>query len=98
MGQVWCLIVSIPDLCTLAYFSSSRCCGLVAQGDTLIFSCIRGIGSFLGVQNFEFQYNLGGFQKNKYFLEYEDFVDIFWGCHKIGLYLGVISMHFRVDS
>ena len=29
---------------------------------------------------------------------YEDFVDIFWGHHKIGLYLGVISMHFRVFS
>ena len=28
----------------------------------------------------------------------EDFVDIFWGHHKIGLYLGVISMHFRVLS
>ena len=38
---------------------------------------------------------IGGFQKNKYFLGYEDFVDIFWGHHKIGLYLGVISMHFR---
>ena len=25
-----------------------------------------------------------------------DFVDIFLGHHKIGLYLGVISMHFRV--
>ena len=24
---------------------------------------------------------------------YEDFVDIFWGHHKIGLYLGVIFMH-----
>ena len=29
---------------------------------------------------------------------YEDFADIFWGHHKIGLYLGVISMHFRVFS
>ena len=26
---------------------------------------------------------------------YEGFVDIFWGHHKIGLYLGVISLHFR---
>ena len=31
---------------------------------------------------------LGGFQKNYYFWGYEDFVDIFWGHHKIGLYLG----------
>ena len=37
-----------------------------------------------------------GFSKNEYFWGYEDFVDIFWGHHKIGLYLGVISMHFRV--
>ena len=29
---------------------------------------------------------------------YEVFVDIFWGHHKIGLYLRVISMHFRVFS
>ena len=46
---------------------------------------------------------LGGFQKNDYFLGYENFVDIFffWGggvIIKIGLYLlylGVISMHFK---
>ena len=25
-------------------------------------------------------------------------MDIFWGHHKIGLYLGVISMHFKVFS
>ena len=34
-----------------------------------------------------------GFQKNEYFWGYEDFVDIFWGHHKNGLYLGVISMY-----
>ena len=33
-----------------------------------------------------------------YFLGHEDFEDIFWDHHKIGLYLGVISMHFRVFS
>ena len=38
----------------------------------------------------------GGFQKNDLFGGYGDFVDIFWDHHKIGLYLGVISMHFRV--
>ena len=32
----------------------------------------------------------------EYFLVYEDFVDIFWGHHKIGLYLQVICIHFRV--
>ena len=40
----------------------------------------------------------GGGQKNENSFGYEDFVDIFWGHHKIGLYLGVISMHFRVFS
>ena len=29
------------------------------QGDTLVFSCIRRLGPFFGVQNFEFQYFLG---------------------------------------
>ena len=62
-----------------------------------MFSYIRRLRSFFGVQNFEFQYFLG-FQKNEYFLGYEDFVDIFLGHHKIGLYLGVISMPFRVSS
>ena len=34
------------------------------QGYTLKFSYIRRPGSFLGVQNFEFQYFLGGFSEN----------------------------------
>ena len=46
----------------------------------------------------KFHYFLGVFRKNEYFLEYEDFVYIFWVYHKIGLYLGVISVHFRVFS
>ena len=58
------------------------------MGRTLIFSYIRRLGPFLRVQNFEFQY----------FLEHEDFVDISWGRRKIGLVLGVISMHFSVFS
>ena len=53
-------------------------CDSGAQGGTLIFSYIRRLGSFLGVQNFEFHYFLG-FQKNEYFLGYEEFVDIFGG-------------------
>ena len=40
----------------------------------------------------------GGGQKNEYILEYEDYVDIFGDHHKNGLYLGVISMYFRVFS
>ena len=70
------------------------------EGGSLIFSYIRRLRPFLGVQNFEFNI-FGGFQKN------EDFVDIFlfWGGggemgahHKIGLYLWVISVHFGVFS
>ena len=55
---------------------------------TLIFSYIRRLGPSLRVQNFEFKY-FGFFQKNEYVLGYEDY--------KIGLDLGVISMHFKVN-
>ena len=69
-----------------------------SQGGTLTFLYIRRLGLFFGFKILNFNI-FGGFQKNKYFLGYEDFVDIFLGCHhKIGLYLGVISMHFRVFS
>ena len=44
-------------------------------GGTLIFSYIRRLGSFFGVQNFEFPFL--GFSLNKYFYGYEDFMDIF---------------------
>ena len=64
-------------------------------GGTLIFSYIRRLGQLLGAHNFEF---FGGFQKKEYFLGYEDFVEILWDLHKIGLYLGAISKHFRVFS
>ena len=37
-------------------------------------------------------YNIGVFRKNEHFLGYVDFVDIFWGHHEIGLYLGFISI------
>ena len=70
---------------------------LCPQVVTLIFLYTRRLGSFFYVQNFEFQY-YWGVQKNEYFLGYEDIVDIFWGNHEVGLYLGVISMHFRVFS
>ena len=63
----------------------------------MIFSYIRWLGSFILVQNFEVQF-FGGFQKKMIFLGYEDFMDIFWGHHQIGLYLVEISMHFRVFS
>ena len=47
-------------------------------GGTLIFSYIRRLGSFFGVKILNFNI-FGGFQKNKYFWGYEDFVDIFMG-------------------
>ena len=70
-------------------------------GGTLTFAYIRRLGLFFGVQNFEFQYFLGFFKQKIWGGGggYENFVDIFLECHhKIGLYLGVISMHFRVFS
>ena len=51
---------------------------------TLIFSYIRRLGSFLGVQHFEFQCFLGGFQKIKYLFRYENYVDIFGVITKLG--------------
>ena len=72
------------------------------QGGTLIFSYIRRLGSFLGFKIFNFNIYLfifyfflgGGGQKIEYFWGYKD-LGIFIGCHhKIGLYLGVVSMHF----
>ena len=49
------------------------------RGGTLIFSYIRRLGSFLGVQNFEFQYFWGVSEKKIFSGECEDFVDIFGG-------------------
>ena len=64
-------------------------------GGTLIFLYMCKLRQFLGVQNFEFQFFFFFRKMNIFWGMYEDFVDIFWGHHKIGLYLGVISMHFR---
>ena len=67
-------------------------------GGTLKFLYILRLGLFFRFKILNFNI-FWGFQKNKYFWGYEDFVDIFLGCHhKIGLYLGVISMYFRVFS
>ena len=52
------------------------------------FSYVHRLGSFFGVQNFESHYLLGFSEK----------LTFFWGHHKIGLYLGVISMYFKVFS
>ena len=65
-------------------------------GGTLVFSCIQRLGSFFGVKNFEFHI-FGSFQKKKM-----GGTKILWiflgGHHKIGLYLGTNSIHFRVFS
>ena len=72
--------------------------GISPRGEgTLIFSCIRRACSFFGVQILNFN-TFWVFRK----------INIFWGMktlwiflgghHKIGLYLGVISMHFMVFS
>ena len=50
-------------------------------GGTLIFSYIRRLGLFFGFKILNLNF-FGGFQKNDYFLGYEDFVDIcFWSSH-----------------
>ena len=55
-------------------------------GGTLTFSYIHRLGPFFEFKILNFNI-LGGFKKIT-FWGYEDFVDIFWGHHKIGLYLG----------
>ena len=60
--------------------------------------CVCGGVSRGGGGTLIVSYMLTGFQKNEYFGGFEDFVDNFGGHHNIGLYLGVISMHFRVFS
>ena len=66
-------------------------------GGTLIFSYIRRLGSFFLFKILNFNV-FWGFQKNKCFLGMKILLIFFRGHHKIGLYLGVTSMHFRVDS
>ena len=66
-------------------------------GCTLIFSYIHRLGSFFLFEILNLTI-FWGFQKNEYF----GGMKILWiylgGHHKIGLYLGVISMYFRVFS
>ena len=65
-------------------------------GGTLIFSYIRRLGSFF-CSKFRISIFLG-FSENKYFLDMKILWIFIWGHHKIGLYLGVNSLHFRVFS
>ena len=64
---------------------------------TLIFSYTRRLRPFLGVEKINFSM-FWVFQKMNIFWRYEDFVDILGVYHKIGLYLRVMSMHFRIFS
>ena len=68
-------------------------------GGTLVFSYIRRLGSFFGLKTLNFNIFLGFSEKLIiYFWGMKILWIFFGGHHKIGLYLGVISMHFRVFS
>ena len=58
---------------------------LRSGGVLLYFHAYVGSGYFAWFKILNFNI-FGGFQKTVYFLGYEDFGDIFWGHHKIGLY------------
>ena len=77
----------------------SVCLCVGGGGGKLIFSCIRRLGLFWGggggfkILNFNI---FGDFLKTEYFWGYEDFMDIFWGHHKI--VLNNAALHLRVFS
>ena len=66
------------------------------RGGILIFSYIRRLGPFLGIQNFEFKYFWGVFRKNEYFSAYEDFMDIFFGSSQNWSFLCVLRSFLKV--
>ena len=72
---------------TLAYFTYSKKSAGYPGGysDILIFSHIRRLGLFFGVQNSEFQYFLGFSEKLIFFGGMKILWIFFWGYHKIGL-------------
>ena len=55
-----------------------------SPGGTLVFSYIRRLGPFLGIQNVEFQYS-GVFRKTNIFGGMKILWILFWGHYKIGL-------------
>ena len=55
-------------------------------GGTLIFSYIRRLGPFFGVQNFKFQYFLGFSEKN----------DILWGMKILWIFFGGLSQKWTI--
>ena len=74
-------MVISPD--TIYTFRNTQGRGRGAGGGPLIFSQYVGSAHFLGFKILNFNI-FGGFQKNKYFWGYEDFMDIFWGYTKLG--------------
>ena len=95
-----CLLMLLTEICIQSKYSLSRSQGRGGGGGrgTLIFSYIRGLGPFFWVQNFEFRYFFWVFSKINIFGGMKILWIFFWGHHKIGLYLEVISMHFKVFS
>ena len=67
------------------------------RGGTLIFSYILRLGPFFGFKILNFDI-FGGFQKNKYFFGYENFVNIFLGSSQNWTIFRGLSMHFKVFS
>ena len=82
--------------------SSSQWRGLVSEGaggGIWYFHTYVGSGHFLGFKILNFIIILG-FQKKWYFWGYEDFVDIFWGHHKIdyikGSFICILGYFLKV--
>ena len=94
-STAWILAIQIAQLHTNIRAQPQ---GRGGGGATLIFSCIHTSARvifWLKILNLNI---FLGFQKNKYFLDMKILRIFFGGHHKIGLHLGVISMHLRVDS
>ena len=72
-------------------------CTMGPGGVLCYFHTYVDSGHFWGLKILNFNI-FGGFRKINIFWGYEVLWIFFWGHHKIELYLGVISRHFRVFS
>ena len=79
-GCLQFVIVVFPDHTHLLFLQPQG-------GGTLIFSYILRLGSFWGVQNFEFQY-FWGLSEKLIFLGHEDYMDSFGAITKLDYCLG----------
>ena len=75
-----------------------RLCKPGGGGGTRIFSYIGMLGSKLGFKILNLNIVWGVFRKMNIFCGMKSLWRFFEGHHKFGLYLGVISMHFKVFS